>query len=183
MQVHGGMGFIEETGAAQHFRDARITPIYEGTNGIQANDLTFRKTVRDSGAAAQAFAHEIATLADALAGREDAGLSRVGMALSDAVAPLRAAIAWIVETGSLNPAQAASGAYSYLTLWGVVAGGYVTAKSMVEALALPGEPAFTGAKCATAAYYASVLLPQAQPLSNAVRRTHESLLAFPAERF
>ena len=128
VQVHGGMGFIEETGAAQHYRDARIGPIYEGTNGIQANDLLFRKTVRDEGVAAQAFIVEMRFLAVEAAQSEDESLQAVGKALEAALAALDPVVDWMVVEGAERPAQAASGAASYLELFGLVAGAYVLAR-------------------------------------------------------
>ena len=183
VQVHGGMGFIEETGAAQHFRDARITPIYEGTNGIQANDLTFRKTVRDQGAAAQAFADHIAALAKDLAARQEDDLSGFGVSLAQAVTYLQSAIGWIVANGTASPANVAAGAYAYLSLWGLVAGGYILGKSALAAAALSGEPEFAAAKRATAVFYADTMLPQAEGLVRAVTTTHQGLLAFPVAQF
>ena len=96
VQVHGGMGFIEETGAAQHLRDARITTIYEGTTGIQANDLIGRKTARDAGAVAKSVAAEIDKVAAKLAARTEPALQAIGVQLAAATADLQAAIDWMV---------------------------------------------------------------------------------------
>src|SRR6266496_37511 len=110
IQVHGGMGFIEETGAAQQYRDARITTIYEGTTGIQANDLIGRKTARDGGAMAKALASEIEKVAVELERHTDANLNAIGVALKDGVAAVRAAVDWMVPAYGSNPRAAHAGA-------------------------------------------------------------------------
>src|SRR4030095_6042023 len=124
IQVHGGMGFIEETGAAQHYRDARIITIYEGTTGIQANDLIGRKTARDGGAVAKSIASEIEKVAAELARHADANLKAIGAALKDGVAAVRKAVDWVVPTYGANTRAAHAGAVPYLELWGLVAGGW-----------------------------------------------------------
>ncbi len=165
VQVHGGMGFIEETGAAQYYRDARILPIYEGTNGIQANDLVFRKTQRDGGAVAREFLSEIRVLA------EEYKILDKG-ALGEACRALEAAIDWIVGA---NPIEAASGASAYLQLWGIVAGGYVLAKEGMAASEILAkgqhDVEFLRAKLRTAGYYRTVILPRAGALAAAAQET------------
>ncbi|WP_374441236.1 acyl-CoA dehydrogenase [Stella sp.] len=158
IQVHGGMGFVEETGAAQHLRDARIAPIYEGTNGIQANDLVFRKLGRDGGAAAEALVRRMRDdlarpLPDGIAGPVLAGIDS-----------LVAATARMVETQKAAPTRAAAGAVAYLRLLGTVAGGWLMAKSAAAAaaaLAAGEEPEFHRAKIATARFYAQHEMPAA----------------------
>src|SRR5262249_8322049 len=107
IQVHGGMGFIEETGAAQHFRDARITPIYEGTNGVQANDLIGRKVARDGGEAAALFL------------KEARSVDGLGPSYAAALDTLGEATAWVVETYGKDVRLAAVGAVAYLRLFGL----------------------------------------------------------------
>ena len=107
IQVHGGMGFIEETGAAQHLRDARITTIYEGTTGIQANDLIGRKTARDAGAVAKAIAGEIDKVAARLAARKEPALQAIGVQLGGGVADVQAAIEWMVPAYGTAAARGA----------------------------------------------------------------------------
>jgi 3-(methylsulfanyl)propanoyl-CoA dehydrogenase len=159
IQVHGGMGYIEETGAAQHLRDARIAPIYEGTNGIQAGDLVGRKLARDRGEAAQALFAEIrATLANLE--RADGGdLAVIGQALPAGLAALETATARLVES---DAAGAAAGSASYLQLFGIVCGGWLMARQALAAdrLIAAGEsdPAFLRAKLATARFYADNFL-------------------------
>ena len=123
VQVHGGMGYLEETGAAQHLRDARIVPIYEGTNGIQAIDLVSRKVVRDGGLAAKALIAEIEGIAKAAGG---AG------ALSGALESLTATTDWLLQA---SDAERLAAAYPYLTLFSVTLGGALLIKGAAAAAA------------------------------------------------
>ena len=122
VQVHGGMGYIEETGAAQHLRDARIAAIYEGTNGIQAGDLVGRKLIRDKGEAARALFAEIEA---GLAELSAAELAPIRVRLAEGLAALNEATAYLVEA---DPAEAAAGAAPYLALFGTVMGGWLMAR-------------------------------------------------------
>ncbi|MFZ9635472.1 MAG: acyl-CoA dehydrogenase, partial [Alphaproteobacteria bacterium] len=128
VQVHGGMGFVEETGAAQHYRDARILPIYEGTNGIQANDLVFRKLGRDAGAAAASFLDEARADADALAAHAGDDAAAIVARLRAGLDALAAAPRAMVALQAASPRRAAAGASPYLRLFGLVAGGHVLAR-------------------------------------------------------
>ncbi len=179
VQIHGGMGFIEETGAAQYVRDARIAPIYEGTNGVQAGDLAFRKTVRDQGVAAQSFVAEMRAVAAEATGIE--GLQSIGKALTAGIAALDPVIDWMVAEGRNAPAKAAAGAYSYLRLFGLVAGGYVMTQAAIAAAS--EDAPFAAAKRAAAQYYADVLLPGADALAAATIATHASIAAMPEDQF
>jgi hypothetical protein len=125
IQVHGGMGYVEETGAAQYFRDARIAPIYEGTNGIQANDLVGRKLARDNGAAAEALIHEMRETLPALRSGEHAVICSI---LQSSIAALETATTHLLEA---EPAQAAAGSAPYLTLLGTVCAGWLMARLAV----------------------------------------------------
>ena len=187
IQVHGGMGFIEETGAAQHYRDARITPIYEGTNGIQANDLVFRKLGRDKGAAAQLFLLEMKAVAAGLAGRDDESLAAIGTALSSGVIVLEQATYWMLETLKPDPVAAASGAAAYLRMFGLVAGGAMLARAAAAAaadLAQAGaDTAFLTAKITTARFYAEQLLPQAAGLLTPITRGAGTVMALTDDQF
>ncbi|MBC7858787.1 MAG: acyl-CoA dehydrogenase, partial [Burkholderiaceae bacterium] len=127
LQVFGGAGFIEETGAAQYFRDARILTIYEGTTAIQANDLVGRKTVRDGGKAAFALLDEIEQDVRALAALDDASAQALSVRLGEACVALRGVVGWLLETNAGNPRAVYAAAVPYLDLWGTVCGGWMHA--------------------------------------------------------
>jgi acyl-CoA dehydrogenase len=179
IQVHGGMGFIEETGAAQYARDARILTIYEGTTGIQANDLVGRKIARDGGAAARvAIAEMHRTLADLDAPE----LAPIGVALAEAVSLLERVVGWVADTYASDPRAVAAGAVPFLKLFGIVAGGWQMARAahMAQLRLTAGDnsdPGFYRAKLATARFYADHLLPQAHGLTHAVLHGASSVLA------
>jgi alkylation response protein AidB-like acyl-CoA dehydrogenase len=187
VQVHGGMGFIEETGAAQHLRDARITTIYEGTTGIQANDLIGRKTARDGGAAAREVVADIRKVAHELTSHADKSLHQIGASLADAVDALARAIDWLVPAYGEKPRDAHAVAVPYLRLWGIVAGAWQLGRAaMIASRHLHegnGDARFLRAKIVTARFYADNLLPQASALSRSIVHGGESALALPAEQF
>ncbi|HYM72140.1 MAG TPA: acyl-CoA dehydrogenase [Stellaceae bacterium] len=161
VQVHGGMGYIEETGAAQHLRDARIAAIYEGTNGIQAGDLVGRKLGRDKGEAARELFAEIETGLPTLSAAELAPLRNP---LADGLAALCDATACLVDA---DPAIAAAGAVPYLNLFGTVMGGWLMARLAVAAREA-GHP-LAAAKLATATFYAEHYLARAPGLLPAIK--------------
>ncbi|MBI3507312.1 MAG: acyl-CoA dehydrogenase [Proteobacteria bacterium] len=174
VQIHGGMGFIEETGAAQHLRDARIAPIYEGTNGIQANDLVFRKLGRDDGAAARAFFSEIAGIEAELAGTADGGdLATIRTLLAAGRAALETATGHVVGTLKADPRAAAATAVPYLQLFGIVAGGALLAKGAAAAATRLGaggaDATFLEARLIVARYFADHVLAQAPALVHPIR--------------
>ncbi|MGQ0663595.1 MAG: acyl-CoA dehydrogenase [Pseudomonadota bacterium] len=185
IQVHGGMGFIEETGAAQHLRDARIAPIYEGTNGIQANDLVFRKLGRDQAAAAL-FAEIDALLAE-LADAPGDDLAAIGRRLGPGLTALRSATDWLVAKAGRDPRAAAAGAGPYLRQFGLVAGGAALAGSALAAgrkLAAGGrDSGFLDAKLATARFYADHILAQAPALLHPIVEGAASLFALQEDSF
>ena len=187
LQVHGGMGFIEETGAAQHMRDARITTIYEGTTGIQANDLIGRKTARDGGEVAYAITQEISALARTLADDADASLQSMGRSLAAATRALGEAVDWMVPAYGTQSRAAHAGAVSYLKLWGVVAGGWQLGRAALTAArhlaSGTGDKRFLQAKIVTARYYMDNVLPQAQSLAQTVVGGGESALALAVDQF
>ncbi|MCH8505226.1 MAG: acyl-CoA dehydrogenase C-terminal domain-containing protein [Ectothiorhodospiraceae bacterium] len=164
VQVHGGMGFVEETGAAQHYRDARITTIYEGTTAIQANDLIGRKTHRDQGAAMKAL---VAEFRDDQRSLEQAGGDLGGMAEPPGRArdALEQAAAYVANTHGEEPADTAAASVPYLMLAGFAAGGALMARSAVKAAeamkAGDSDAAFYEAKIISARFYADHLLPRA----------------------
>jgi len=172
LQVHGGMGYVEETGVAQYLRDSRISPIYEGTNGIQAIDLVMRKVpMRGGGVVADLLAQmeALGTELDA-AGQELAGIQP---ALANGVSVLREATDWILSRGPVEPNDALAGATPYLRLSGLIIGGWLMARSALAASRLlrtagDADAAFLREKIGTACFYAEQLLPQAAGLLPAV---------------
>jgi alkylation response protein AidB-like acyl-CoA dehydrogenase len=176
VQVHGGMGFIEETGAAQHYRDARITPIYEGTNGIQALDLVGRKLGYDSGLAIVDLVSDMRSLDAALAA--DERLAGLGRQLASAISALESATDWMSRARQDgDPREWAAGATDYLALLGVTAGGYVMARSALAAArrlsAGDGDAPFLEAKMATARFYGDYVLPRVHALLGPATRGME----------
>ena len=169
VQVFGGMGFIEETGAAQHLRDARIAPIYEGTNGIQALDLVNRKLPQ--GRWKNLFADIRATIRG-LPG--DGDLGAIAPYLDDGLAALENATVWMVGNHGDGFNDAAAGATPYLRMFGIVAGGWLLARQAIVAserlAAGEGDPAFLKAKIVTARFFAEQIVPQATALLGPVTR-------------
>ena len=180
VQIFGGMGFIEETGAAQHYRDARIAPIYEGTNGIQAMDLVGRKLPQ--GRWKSLFADMRADFVLFAAG-DQGGLVPY---LEDALAALESATTWLADGGAAGGADDnAAGATPYLRMFGLTVGGWLLAKQASAAArrlaAGEGDPAFLNAKIVTARFFAEQFLPQAAALLGPVTRGAETLFAIPEE--
>jgi alkylation response protein AidB-like acyl-CoA dehydrogenase len=172
LQVHGGMGFVEETGVAQYLRDSRISPIYEGTNGIQAIDLVMRKVPMRSGGVVADLLAQMEALGPELdaAGQE---LAAIGPALASGVSVLREATDWILSRGPAEPNDALAGATPYLRLSGLVIGGWLMARAALTASRLlrtagGADATFLLAKIDTARFYAMQLLPQAAGLLPAV---------------
>jgi alkylation response protein AidB-like acyl-CoA dehydrogenase len=187
VQVHGGMGFIEETGAAQHYRDARIITIYEGTTGIQANDLIGRKTARDGGKVALTVVAQMRALDAELGEQPGAEFAAIRRGLADAVAALETAIEWVVRTYGADSRAAHAASVPYLKLWGLTAGGWQMARAaLVSAHRLSGgegDSDFYRAKIATARFYADYHLPQAVALKHAILTAGESVFALADEQF
>ncbi|MGZ4704618.1 MAG: acyl-CoA dehydrogenase, partial [Acidimicrobiales bacterium] len=146
VQVHGGMGFIEETGAAQYYRDARIAPIYEGTNGIQAIDLVMRKLPRGGGSVVGDLLSELEML-DAPLAAAGAELADGRDRLAEALVAVRAATTWLIERAASDPDDALAGATTYLDMLGTTLGGALLAESALRL----GTPRSIG----LAAFYAS----------------------------
>ena len=186
IQVHGGMGFIEETGATQYLRDARITTIYEGTTGIQANDLVGRKVGFEKGATALAVIEVMRRIdAQLAAGGEEVASVRVN--LKEAVECLDSATRWLVETFPKNPKAASGVAVPYLKLFGTVAGGWMMARAALVAQKKLRQPDadrdFLEGKLATARFYAEHELPKALPFAREVTRGAGSVLALDPGKF
>jgi alkylation response protein AidB-like acyl-CoA dehydrogenase len=179
VQVHGGMGFVEETGAAQYLRDARITTIYEGTTGIQANDLIGRKVGAEKGATALALIAEMRALDASLAAVEPFAAMRASF--TQAVDGLEAATRWLVDRYRSEPEAAAAVAVPYLKLFGTVAGGWLMARAALMARerlnAAGADRAFLEGKLATTRFYLEHLLPQAGALAQTVTHGAASTLA------
>ncbi len=184
VQIHGGMGFVEETGAAQYLRDARITTIYEGTTGIQANDLVGRKVGYEKGATALAVIADMRKTAAVLAGGE---LSAMGLSLTSAIDALAEATQWIVDTFQKNPNGVFAVAVPYLMLFGNVGGGWMMARAAAVAQRKRGEAdadvSFYDAKLATARFYCEHMLPQAAGLKQTVVSGSDSVLALTEAQF
>ncbi|WP_374487053.1 acyl-CoA dehydrogenase C-terminal domain-containing protein [Zoogloea sp.] len=179
VQVHGGMGFIEETGAAQYMRDARIITIYEGTTAIQANDLIGRKTAKEGGKSMQQLLAEIAETASALRGSDNATLKGLSDALGTGIAALDEATNWLLANYDANPQAAAAGSVPFLKLTGIVVGGWLMARSaQIAATRLDAADGdFYKAKLATAAYFAQHVVPEANSYRDAIVNGAESVLA------
>ena len=172
VQVHGGMGFIEETGAAQYARDARITTIYEGTTGIQANDLVTRKIVRDEGSALKAAIAQVRVVERELAGANDADLAAIGTRLRAGADALADAASFAIDSYRDNPRAVLAGAVPMLELAGLVFGGAQLARGAVIAAAKlargEGDADFMRAKTVTARHFADHLLAQAPGLRDTI---------------
>jgi hypothetical protein len=182
LQVHGGMGYVEETGAAQHYRDARIAPIYEGTNGIQAIDLVARKLPMRNGGAIQDLLGQMTALDAELADGGD-DFASIRDNLSRAVADLTAAVLWLAERGPTDPNDALAGATPFLRLMGTTVGGWYLARAALAARELlqkgGGDDAFLEAKITTARFYAEQLLPQTAGLLPMVTAGADRLFEVP----
>ncbi len=172
VQVHGGMGFIEETGAAQHWRDSRITTIYEGTTGIQANDLLFRKLMRDQGATAKVIFGEVYATTKALGATGKPELMAIAQKLGAALKAWTTATEWLAANVRSNLSGVLTAAVPYLHLAVTVTGGWMMAKSALAAAGYlekgEGDLPFYRAKIATAQFYASQMLPLAHSYAETV---------------
>ena len=187
VQVHGGMGFIEETGAAQYYRDARILPIYEGTTAIQANDLVGRKTARDGGAVAEQFCTHIdATVAQLQASAHDA-LKALAAPLAQANANLREVVAFVLANVKTAPNNVFAGSVLYLKLAGLVVSAWHSARAALAAQAQldagNNDTVFLNSKVQTSAFYIQALLPQAQALTQAILHAGEGAGHFDVAQF
>jgi acyl-CoA dehydrogenase len=177
VQVHGGMGFIEETGAAQHLRDARITTIYEGTTGIQAMDLVGRKIAREGGATAKAWIAEVRKL-DALLSNQP----EIRKALADGLKAVEECVEFIVA--AKDPRAQFANAVPFLKLMGIVAGGWQMARAALAAQKkLAQDEEFYSAKIATVRFYADHVLVEAPALRNTVVNGASAVMALSEDQF
>ena len=187
VQVHGGMGFIEETGAAQYLRDARILTIYEGTTAIQANDLVGRKTARDGGGVAKGIARQIAATEAELGDRQSVAAHSMLKRLRAAREAFEQVVDFIVAETKTNPNAAFAGSVTYLMLAGNVMAGWQMARALIAAEtaldAGDGDRAFLEAKVATARFYAEHLLGKAAGLRDSIVEGADSVTAMALESF
>jgi alkylation response protein AidB-like acyl-CoA dehydrogenase len=190
VQVHGGMGFIEETGAAQYYRDAKILTIYEGTTAIQANDLVGRKTVRDGGAVAGALVAAVRDTAGKLqqAQGERAGeLQAIGARLMVAANALGQVVEYVVANAKTDVKGVYAGSVPYLMLAGVVLGGWQMGRAAMAADANldegKGNADFLQAKLVTARFFADHFLTRADGMAQAIVDGHASVQALPENAF
>jgi acyl-CoA dehydrogenase len=187
VQVHGGMGFIEETGAAQHLRDARITTIYEGTTAIQANDLIGRKIARENGETIAKVVAEMRAVEAELAASEGKGFGAIRRSLAAGITAVEEAVAYILATYAKDVKAASVGSVPFLKLLGIVAGGWQMARAALIAqrklAAGEGDARFYQAKIVTARFYADHVLSEAPGLSYAVVNGASGALELTEEQF
>ncbi len=180
IQIHGGMGFIEETGIAQHYRDARILPIYEGTTAIQANDLVFRKTLRDNGKAITELVEEINSEISEIANTGNETLKDLCERMTQSIKTSKKVIDHIVSISNNKKRPAVSGV-NYLMMLGYVFGGWMMIKSASKSLELKNtgelDEDFLNAKVNTSSIYLSSILPKIESLSSIILKGDEDILS------
>ena len=179
VQVHGGMGFIEETGAAQHYRDARILPIYEGTNGIQAIDLVLRKLPLEGGRVIEAYIGELRRTAEEVRASNRPEFGRMGERLAEAVAALAEASRWLGQTLASNQEAALAGAQPYLRLFGLAAGGIYLARGALHEARANGLA--INPRIVIARFFAENLATAARGLQAAITTGGDAVLALEPE--
>jgi alkylation response protein AidB-like acyl-CoA dehydrogenase len=180
VQIHGGMGFIEETGAAQYYRDARILPIYEGTNGIQALDLVARKLPLEDGQVVELYLGELAATVEELHASNNPAFGRMADRLTDALAALAEASRWLGKALRSNPEAAQAGATPYLRLFGLAAGGVYLAREALAAARDSGDA--SDDTILLARFFAENLVTAAPGLAQSVTDGADTILALPPER-
>ena len=181
LQVHGGMGYVEETGAAQHFRDARITTIYEGTTGIQANDLVGRKFINDNGSAMNQLLDQI---------ENDIGVSSIEdnlkSELNHAIEKSRNVSQFILENAQKDPNLAGASSYNFLMMMGYLVGGWIASRNITAAKNKMKENddfEFYNAKIISSTFYIEQFLPLVMSFGNSVMHGSESMMSMPDEQF
>ena len=186
VQVHGGMGFIEETGCAQYYRDAKILTIYEGTTAIQANDLVGRKTARDGGTGAKAIAAQIAKTEAELAASSNADAQAMAKRLKAAREAFVDVVDFMAANGKANPNAAYSGSVPYLMLAGNLVAGWQMGRSLLVALtpeAQEQDAAFMAAKVTTARFYGDHILSKVPGMRDSIVEGADSVTALPLDAF
>jgi hypothetical protein len=185
IQIHGGMGFIEETGSAQYYRDARITTIYEGTTGIQANDLVGRKTLADDGTAVADLLSDVQDTAAAL--QAEADLAPLGTALAEAAEHAVEGRQWLLDHATQDRNVAGAAGFNFLMLLGYVCGGWLLGQSALKASERlaggGGDASFLRAKLVTARFYCEHLLPRTSACLAAIQAGPDSMMALQVEQF
>ena len=180
IQIHGGMGFIEETGIAQHYRDARILPIYEGTTAIQANDLVFRKTLRDNGKAITDLITEINTEVTEISKSDDKNLQNICSKMKASIETTNKVINHIVSISNNKKRPAVSGV-NYLMMLGYVFGGWMMMKTASRSIDLKNknemDEEFLNAKISSSMIYFSSILPKIESLSSIILQGDEDVLS------
>ena len=180
IQIHGGMGFIEETGIAQHYRDARILPIYEGTTAIQANDLVFRKTLRDNGKAITELVEEINSEISEIANTGNETLKDLCEKMTQSIKTSKKVIDHIVSISNNKKRPAVSGV-NYLMMLGYVFGGWMMIKSASKSLELKNsgeiDEDFLNSKITTSSIYLTSILPKIESLSSIILKGDEDILS------
>tara|TARA_Y100000992_G_scaffold138855_1_gene92039 strand:- start:205 stop:825 length:621 start_codon:yes stop_codon:yes gene_type:complete len=180
IQIHGGMGFIEETGIAQHYRDARILPIYEGTTAIQANDLVFRKTLRDNGKAITELVEEINSEISEIANTANETLKDLCEKMTQSIKTSKKVIDHIVSISNDKKRPAVSGV-NYLMMLGYVFGGWMMIKSASKSLELKNtgeiDEDFLNSKITTSSIYLTSILPKIESLSSIILKGDEDILS------
>jgi len=181
LQVHGGMGYVEETGAAQHFRDARITTIYEGTTGIQANDLIGRKFINDNGSAMNELLDQI---------ENDIGISSIEgnlkSELNHAIEKSRNVSQFILENAQKDPNLAGASSYNFLMMMGYLVGGWIASRNITAAknkIKENDDFEFYNAKIISSTFYIEQFLPLVMSFGNSVMHGSESMMSMPDEQF
>ena len=181
------MGFIEETGAAQHYRDAKILTIYEGTTAIQANDLVGRKTLRDGGAVAKSLIAQVRAVQAQLGDVQGEEFAAIARRLGDGAAALDAVVEFVVANAKLDVRSVYAGSVTYLKLAGIVLGGWQMARAALVAQkkleAGEGDAAFYRAKIATARFFADHFLALAPGMSASITEGAAGVLALEVEQF
>jgi len=186
VQVHGGMGFIEETGAAQYYRDAKILTIYEGTTAIQANDLVGRKTARDGGQTAKGIAAQIEKTETELAKQGGAAAKTVARRLKAAREAFVDVVNFVADNTKASPNAVFAGSVPYLMLAGNLVAGWQLARSLLvaeEELLKGHDAAFMQAKITTAVFYADHLLSKAPGIRDSIVEGADSVTALALEAF
>ena len=187
VQIHGGMGFIEDTGAAQHLRDARILPIYEGTNGIQARDLVGRKVAKDGGETMLALVAEMRATAEEMKAAPGDDIEAIRTGLEAAADALEDATRWVAQAVKAELVSALAGSVPFLRLAGTALGGWLLARSALVAQTRlgqrDGDPAFLEAKLVTARFYAEVILPPALAQLGPLKAAGRTVFVLSEEQF